>query len=74
MPGHYGVEQVTEENLEVVKVDTNRDLLFVRGAVPGHKNGFVTIYKTDLVKKVPPVSDKAKKKADIRAAIKTKKK
>ena len=72
MPGHYGCENLTVENLEVIKVDINRDLLFVRGAVPGHKNAFVTIYKTKLVKKVPPVSDKAKKKADIRASVKKK--
>ena len=67
MCGHYGVEQVTVDNLEVVKIDINRDLLFVRGAVPGHKNGFVTIYKTNLVKKAPVVSGKAKKKVEPRA-------
>jgi len=70
MCGHYGVEQVTVENLEVVKIDKNRDLLFVRGAVPGHKNGFVTIHKTNLVKKAPVVSGKAKKKVEPKRAEK----
>ncbi|MEK7309330.1 MAG: 50S ribosomal protein L3 [Planctomycetota bacterium] len=70
MCGHYGVENVTVDNLEVVKVDINRDLLFVCGAVPGHKNGFVTIYKTNLTKKAPVVSGKAKKKVEPRAPAK----
>ncbi len=43
MPGHYGVEKVTIQNLKVVKVDVARDLLFIKGAVPGPKQGFVII-------------------------------
>lgn len=35
MPGHYGVERVTIQNLEIVKVDTERNLLLIKGAVPG---------------------------------------
>ncbi|MBI5778325.1 MAG: 50S ribosomal protein L3 [Planctomycetes bacterium] len=70
MCGHYGVETVTVDNLEVVRVDKNRNLLFVYGAVPGHKNGFVTIYKTNLVKKAPVVSGKAKKKIEPKTAKK----
>jgi len=69
MAGHYGCETVTVENLEVIKVDKNRDLLFIKGAVPGAKNGLLTIYKTDLVKKVHVVSAKGKgKKPEPRAA------
>lgn len=43
MPGHYGAVRHTETGLEVVKVDVERNLLFVRGAVPGPSRGVVTI-------------------------------
>lgn len=41
MPGHMGVEQVTVQNLDVVKVDAALNLIAVRGAVPGPKGGIV---------------------------------
>jgi large subunit ribosomal protein L3 len=43
MSGHMGDETVTMQNLAVVRVDEQRQLLLVRGAVPGAKNGFVTV-------------------------------
>ena len=43
LPGHYGVERVTVQNLEVVKVDAERNLLAVKGAVPGPKGGLVLV-------------------------------
>ena len=43
MSGHMGHETVTTQNLDVVRVDEARQLLLVRGAVPGAKNGFVTV-------------------------------
>ncbi len=43
MAGHYGVEKVTVQNLEVVKVDAERSLLLVHGAVPGPKEGLLLI-------------------------------
>ncbi len=43
MPGHMGHERVTVQNLRVVRVDPERNLVAVRGAVPGPKNGTVTI-------------------------------
>ncbi len=43
LPGHYGVDTVTIQNLELVKVDTERGLLLVKGAVPGPKGGLLTI-------------------------------
>ena len=49
IPGHYGVEQVTVLNLSVVKVDKERGVLLVKGAVPGAKNGIV--YVRNAVKK-----------------------
>lgn len=42
-PGHMGHERVTVHNLRVVKVDPERNLLAVKGAVPGPKNGLVTV-------------------------------
>lgn len=46
MAGHYGVERVTVQNLDVVKIDEARNLIFLRGAVPGHKNGYLIVRKT----------------------------
>ncbi len=43
MPGHMGSKQITARNLEIVKIDTEQNLLFVKGAVPGHNNGEVFI-------------------------------
>ena len=45
MPGHMGSERVTVQSLRVVKVDPENNLLFVRGAVPGHKKSLVLISK-----------------------------
>ena len=46
MPGHMGHVQVTVQNLEIVKVDTENNLLLVKGAVPGPKKSLVTIRET----------------------------
>ncbi|HOK44216.1 MAG TPA: 50S ribosomal protein L3 [Thermoclostridium caenicola] len=43
MPGHMGAEKVTVQNLSVVKVDAERGLLLVKGAVPGPKGGLLVI-------------------------------
>ena len=44
MAGHMGDERVTTKGLEIVRVDTERDLLLVRGAVPGATGGHVEIH------------------------------
>ena len=46
MPGHMGHVQVTVQNLEIVRVDTENNLLLVKGAVPGPKKSLVTIKET----------------------------
>lgn len=46
LPGHMGSEHVTVQNLEVVRVDAERNLLLVKGAVPGAKGGLVTVKST----------------------------
>jgi large subunit ribosomal protein L3 len=45
MPGHMGDEKVTVKNLKIFAVDAENNLLLVKGAVPGSKNGLVTLYK-----------------------------
>ncbi|AOY75104.1 50S ribosomal protein L3 [Clostridium formicaceticum] len=46
LPGHMGAVQVTVQNLEVVKVDVERNALLVKGAVPGPKKGLLIIKET----------------------------
>ena len=45
MPGHMGAKRHTELGLKVVRVDADRNLLFIRGAIPGARNGIVTVAK-----------------------------
>ncbi|MDO9524825.1 MAG: 50S ribosomal protein L3 [Gemmobacter sp.] len=52
MAGHMGAVRVTTQNLQVVRTDTDRGLIMVKGAVPGSKGGWVTI--KDAVKKAAP--------------------
>ena len=49
MAGHMGAARVTTQNLQVVKVDSERGLIMIKGAVPGSKSGWVTV--KDAVKK-----------------------
>ena len=46
MPGHMGCVKVTVQNLEVVRVDAEKNLLLVKGAVPGPRKALVTIKET----------------------------
>ena len=52
MAGHLGVDRVTTLNLKVVMTDVERGLVYVEGAVPGHKGGWIML--RDAVKKAPP--------------------
>jgi large subunit ribosomal protein L3 len=62
MHGHYGDERVTTQNLEIAKVDVERGLIMIRGAVPGHKGGFVMV--RDAVKR--PLPKEAPTPASVR--------
>lgn len=67
MPGHLGDRKATVQNLEVVKVDVDRNLLLVRGAVPGKENGLLFIRKALKLPggiKVRTEEKKAEKKKD----------
>jgi large subunit ribosomal protein L3 len=64
MAGHMGAARVTTQNLQVVRTDTGRGLIMVKGAVPGSKGGWVTI--KDAVKK--PFPDNAILPAALRSA------
>ena len=46
MPGHLGAVKRTVQNLVIVRVDAERQLLLIRGAVPGHKNGDIVVSPT----------------------------
>ncbi len=45
MPGRKGVDQITVQSLEVVKIDTERNLLYIKGAVPGKPAGYLLVRK-----------------------------
>lgn len=50
MGGHMGTQTVTVKNLQIVDVDAKRNLIAVKGAVPGHRNAVVRIISTGKVK------------------------
>ncbi len=43
MPGHYGHEAVTVQNLKIIRVDAERNLILIKGSIPGPKKSIVTI-------------------------------
>ena len=43
MAGHLGAEKVTQQGLTIVRVDVNRQLLLIKGAIPGAKGGNVIV-------------------------------
>ena len=72
MHGHYGVDNVTTQNLEVARVDVERGLIMIRGAVPGSKGGWLMV--RDAVKrphKDVPMPGSVKKREAAPASAKT---
>ncbi|HEX8668665.1 MAG TPA: 50S ribosomal protein L3 [Allosphingosinicella sp.] len=67
MAGHMGARNRTQQNLEVVRTDVERGLIFVKGSVPGHKGGWLLV--KDAVK--TPRPDAAPYPAGIRQAAAT---
>ena len=50
MPGHLGDKRRTTQNLEVVRVDLNRNLILIKGAIPGSKGSDIMIRPAVKVK------------------------
>lgn len=46
LPGHMGNERVTTQNVRIVKIDLEKNLVLVRGSVPGSRNGYVVLRKS----------------------------
>ena len=46
LPGHMGCERITVQNLEVVRADAERNLLLIKGAIPGAKGGLILVRST----------------------------
>ncbi len=67
MAGHLGTERVTTQNVEIVSTDTDRGLILIRGAVPGHKGAWILV--RDAAK--APLPANAPKPAAVRAGAKT---
>ena len=44
MPGRYGGDKTTCKNLEILKIDKENNLLFIKGAIPGSNNNLVSIF------------------------------
>ena len=70
MPGHYGVEQVTVQNLQVVELDLENNLVLVRGGIPGHRDSLIELNPSaknkadkDVVPKWEPAAADDKKGA-----------
>ena len=61
MPGHLGAVKRTVQNLEIVRVDAERQLLLIRGAVPGAKNGDLMVIPTKRAARAVPAKAAAAK-------------
>jgi len=74
LPGHLGVERITVQNLEVIDVDKDKNLVIVRGSVPGHKNSYLMLREATKRPKgfvktrkiVEPVTKKKSVKATVK--------
>lgn len=60
MPGHMGAARRTSQNLEIVRIDAERQLLLIRGAVPGAKGGDLAVYPAVKASKSAAVQKAAK--------------
>ena len=62
MAGRLGNKKVTIQNLKVLKIDTDNNILLVKGAVPGHKGSIISIF--DSVKKKQEIKLKSSDESD----------
>ena len=54
MPGHLGAKARTVQNLEIVRIDAERQLLLVKGSVPGYEGGHILVKPAAKMRKTPP--------------------
>ncbi|MFH0935909.1 MAG: 50S ribosomal protein L3 [Candidatus Omnitrophota bacterium] len=64
LPGHMGDQRVTLQNLRVIRADAEKNLILVKGAVPGAKNSYLMIRQAKKKKAVEKQESKAKPAAD----------
>ena len=70
-PGHMGSDRVTTRNLKIVQIDTDNNILVIRGAVPGAPGGYVVVRKAIAAKPEPQIQQE--KAGKITVAKKAKK-
>lgn len=58
MAGHMGVDSITTSNLRVLRIDENRNLIFLRGSVPGHSGNWVKV-RDAFKKTLPEIKDES---------------
>jgi large subunit ribosomal protein L3 len=58
MPGHLGAKARTVQNLEIVRIDPERQLLLIRGSVPGHEGGHIVVKPAAKARKQPAPAKK----------------
>jgi len=72
MPGHFGNQMVTVQKIEVVEVRPQQNLIFLKGAVPGWRNGIVTIRQAKKAVASPRPVVPQEKKEEVEAEAKAK--
>ena len=68
MAGHHGTFKQTVTGLEVVEVNAQKNILIVKGAIPGAKNGFLIVERTGKAKKYTPVPEEKKDEEETEGA------
>ncbi len=63
MPGHLGAVTTTVPGLEILRIDAERQILWIKGAVPGHRDGHIVVRPAAKAKKKPPPPAPAKNTA-----------
>lgn len=71
LPGHMGVDTVTVQNLEVVKVDLVRNLLLIKGSIPGPKKGLVFVKRGVKTPAIEPLNPADYATAEPKEAVET---
>ncbi|MFH1189381.1 MAG: 50S ribosomal protein L3 [Candidatus Omnitrophota bacterium] len=72
LPGHMGVDRVSIQNLEVIDVDNEKNLIVVKGSVPGHKNNYLILQESVKRPKgyVKKVAVQVTSKKSVKSAVK----